>query len=371
MKAGTLTIAASVSVLVHVIALVIPHIQLPEDEDFGGKPISAVLLAAPVSEASLPAKKRAPKPAKPRKPAPPIADAPTASLSKPPELASAPQSEPLPELAQNTQSAPQVPDTQSAATQQSQAAVEVASAPVPEAQSPAVVAEAASAPLSDIDGAWSRQGRVRYVSSYYGLPITAEQEWQRDDSQFTASLSGSVPIKGELIKQESSGRIVAGRPVSDTFRETFNAGQYETHFDAAGNTVQQVRKGTPREVATGGYALDMLALMHFMALQPMEEGRTFDVFVVTFRGSVSRVSIEQRRPRTIELPLGTVNARQFHAEARNGSLKIDVWLSVDWQNAPLRIRVEDAGGTYDLKAEQVEINGVVLARALPTPPDND
>jgi hypothetical protein len=158
--------------------------------------------------------------------------------------------------------------------------------------------------------------------------------------------------------------------VSDSFRETFNAAQYETLFDPAGNRVKQVRKGSPREVETGGYALDMLALTHFMALQPVG-APGFDIFVVTFRGSLSRVSIEQRPARALELPLGTINARQFHAEARNGSLKIDIWLAVDWSNAPVRIRVEDSNGTYDLKAEEVELNGQVLGSrpAMPTPND--
>ncbi|MEC5387037.1 DUF3108 domain-containing protein [Uliginosibacterium sp. H3] len=328
---------------VHLTALLVPGWQLPEDEDLGGKPLSAVLLAAPVTEPQMVAPRPAPKPAKPKQPAPPLADAPMASLGDTPVESSAP-------LAEATSAADQLP--QSAPT------VDVATAAsAPEAQSQAV-AQATSAPLADISG-WARQGRVRYISSYYGLTVTGVQEWSRDDTQFSASLRGSVPIKGELIKQESSGRIVAGRPVSDSFRETFNAAQYETQFDAAGNTIKQVRKGSPREVETGGYALDMLALTHFMSLQP-PGAPNFDVFVVTFRGSVSRVSIEQRPSQALQLPLGSISARQFHAEARNGSLKIDIWLANDWSNAPVRIRVEDNNGTYDLKAEEVELNGQVV-----------
>jgi hypothetical protein len=355
MRIRAITLAVSVSVLTHVAALLVPGWQLPEDEDLGGKPLSAVLLAAPAVEPQIPAPKPAPRPAKPKKPAPPIADAPTAALGDTPTDSSAPQAD----------TAAQLPDQ----VAQSAPAVEVAaSAPAPEAQSLAV-AEAASAPLADLSG-WAKQGRVRYVSSYYGLMVTGVQEWSRDDAQFSASLRGLVPIKGELIKQESSGRIVAGRPVSDSFRETFNSSQYETLFDAAGNTVKQVRKGTPREVETGGYALDMLALTHFMSLQPVG-APNFDVFVVTFRGSVSRVSIEQRPVSALQLPLGTISARQFHAEARNGSLKIDIWLAADWSNAPVRIRVEDGNGTYDLKAEEVELNGQIVGSRTGSSSAND
>jgi hypothetical protein len=356
MRVTALSLAAGISVLVHVLALVAPGWSLPEDEDLGGKPISAVLLAPPPAEPQAPApkSKRAPRPA-PKKPAPPpIADAPTAAVGDLPVDNSAP-------LADASQPAQQ--------SEPSAVAVDVAaSAPVPQAQS-SVLAEAPSAPLADLS-AWSRQGRVRYVSSYYGLTVTGVQVWSRDDTQFSASLRGSVPIKGELIKQESSGRIIAGRPVSDSFRETFNAGQYETLFDPAGNKINQVRKGNAREVETGGYALDMLALTHFMALQPVG-APNFDVFVVTFRGSVSRVSIEQRPARMIDLPVGSINARQFHAEARNGSLKIDIWLSVDWNNAPVRIRVEDSNGTYDLKAEEVEVDGKIVGTRPPVNSTSD
>jgi hypothetical protein len=356
MRVRAITLAVSVSVLAHVAALLVPGWQLPEDEDLGGKPLSAVLLAPPVAEPQMPAPKPAPKPARPKKPAPPIADAPTAALGDMPVENSAPLADTAPPADQVAQSAP---------------AVEMAaSAPAPEAQSQAVAeTQATSAPLADISG-WAKQGRVRYVSSYYGLTVTGVQEWTRDDTQFAASLRGSVPIKGELIKQESSGRIVAGRPVSDSFRETFNASQYETTFDAAGNTVKQVRKGSPREVETGGYALDMLALTHFMSLQPVG-APNFDVFVVTFRGSVSRVSIEQRPVSALQLPLGTISARQFHAEARNGSLKIDIWLAADWSNAPVRIRVEDGNGTYDLKAEEVELNGQIVSSRTGSSSAND
>lgn len=355
MRVTTLSLALGASALLHLAALVAPGWHLPEDEDLGGHLITATLLAAPVAETPIPAGKPARVSAAPKKKrAPPIVDAPTASLGEVP-VASAPLANEAPPVESLTQSTP-VAET-------------LASAPVPEAQSVVASAEPTPAPLADL-GTWSRQGRVRYVSSYMGIPITGEQVWSRDDTQFSASLRGSVPIKGELIKQESSGRILAGRPVSDNFRETFNAAQYETHFDPAGNKVQQVRKGAEREVDTGGYALDMLALTHFMALQPVGADN-FDVFVVTFRGSVSRVTIEQRPAQQVELPLGSVYARQFHAEARNGSLKIDVWLSVDWSNAPLRIRVQDSGGTYDLKAEKVEVDGVIVGRSPVTPVSSD
>lgn len=363
MRISALSIATITSVLVHLLALVAPGWHLPEDEDLGGRPLTAMLLAAPVADAKLPTPKAAKKPAVPKKTAPPIVDAPTASLGD--TSTSAPVESSAPLASEPPASEPLAAETAAQSTPLVEAS---ASSPLPESQSVAAAA-LQSAPLADISG-WSRQGRVRYVSSYYGLPITGEQVWSRDDTQFSASLRGSVPIKGELIKQESTGRIVAGRPVTDTFLETFNAAQYETHFDAAGNKVQQVRKGNPREVETGGYALDMLALTHFMALQP-PGAKSFDIFVVTFRGSVSRVTIEQRPAHMLELPLGTINARQFHAEARNGSLKIDVWLALDWSNAPVRIRVEDSGGTYDLKAEEVEIDGKVVASRPDTPASSE
>ncbi|MDB5800412.1 MAG: hypothetical protein JWL63_1351 [Rhodocyclales bacterium] len=371
MRISTVSIAASVSVLVHLAALA-PDWHVQDNEASGSKPISAVLLAAPAAEPAVApdvVPKPKPKPRPDLRKPPPIADAPTAALGDQPHADSMPAA---------SEAAGEIPPA--VATAQSAAIPEIAaSAVLAEAQSPPL-ADSRSAPLADTPpqppasladlSNWARQGRIRYVSSYYGLPISGEQTWSHDDKRFSASLRGSVPIKGELIKQVSSGRITTGRPVSESFTETFNSARYETRFDAAGNKVQQVRKGDARDVETGGYALDMLALTHFMGLQPVG-GQSFDVFVVTFRGSVSRVTIEQRAARVVELPVGMVNARQFHAEARNGSLKIDIWLAVDWRNAPVRIRVEDAGGTYDLKAEEVEVEGQIVGSRPPTSRSSD
>src|SRR5437868_5827457 len=130
MRVTTLTIAASVSVLVHLIALVTPAWHLPEDEDLGGKPLSALLLAAPVAEPHVPAPKPAKKAAAPREPTPPIADAATATLGE--------------ELAASSQ--PLASDAQTPSAQSLPAVEMAAPAPVPEAAS-AAVAEAGSAPL--------------------------------------------------------------------------------------------------------------------------------------------------------------------------------------------------------------------------------
>ncbi|MFT3733569.1 MAG: DUF3108 domain-containing protein [Rhodocyclaceae bacterium] len=210
--------------------------------------------------------------------------------------------------------------------------------------------------------AWPQQGRVRYQSSYWGMPVEGEQRWSHDGARFNASLTGTVPVKGELLRQAATGHIAGGRPVSEQFSETFNRNQFETQFASDGSKLIQVRKGALREVPTEGYALDMLALTHFVAMQPPDVP-AFDIMVVTFRGSISRVTVQQFPAALIELPVGKTMARRFHAVGNKGRLKIDVWLSSDWRNAPVRIRVEDEGGAYDLKADEVEIDGSLLAKA--------
>ncbi|WP_345531133.1 DUF3108 domain-containing protein [Viridibacterium curvum] len=223
------------------------------------------------------------------------------------------------------------------------------------------LAQAPAEPPLNLE-AWPQQGRVRYQSSYWGMPVEGEQRWSHDGARFNASLTGTVPVKGELLRQAATGHISGGRPVSEQFSETFNRNQFETQFASDGSKLIQVRKGALREVPTEGYALDMLALTHFVAMQPPDVP-AFDVMVVTFRGSISRVTVQQFPAAEIELPAGKTMARRFHAMGNKGRLKIDVWLSSDWRNAPVRIRVEDDGGAYDLKADEVEIDGALLAKA--------
>lgn len=337
MRSRVMLLAAAASVLVHAAFLMSPDWRMNSDEPVApDMPLTAHLLAAP-SEKPVHRKHavrvKVPAP-------PPIANAPVASLGAP---------EPAPQ--------PEVP---------AEAPTLTPSEPVQtSAPEPVLAQESAPAPAPDLS-AWAEQGRVRYAASYWGLTVSAEQNWSHDAEHFAASLRGSVVIRGELLKQASSGHIAGGVPVSENFSEVFNKSSYETRFDPASGMLQQTRRGDPREVPVNGQALDMLALMHFMALQA-NDAPPFDINVVTFRGSVSRVTVVQQPAHDIELPAGTVRARQFHAEAREGKLKIDIWLALDWNNAPVRIRVEDERDTYDLKADQVEIGGKLLARKIEQP----
>ncbi|MFT4171826.1 MAG: DUF3108 domain-containing protein, partial [Rhodocyclaceae bacterium] len=237
-------------------------------------------------------------------------------------------------------------------------------------------ASSSSAATLAIQDDWPLQGCIRYVLNVsYGMLRgdfgSAEQCWQHDDATYSAQLKGlaAVAWKELRLEQHSSGRIVGGLPVSDRFDERIDQRSYETLFEADASGIRQNRNGQTRELPTGGVALDMLALMQFMALQP-DAREAFDVFVVASRGMVSRVTVVQQAPGEVKLPGGTVQARRYRAEAREGELRIDVWIARGLRNAPVRFRIDNKGDVFDFLATDATLDGRVLMKQPPPPPRN-
>lgn len=261
----------------------------------------------------------------------------------------------------------------------SSASSEAAAESAPLAEGPSSSSSSSSSssePALAIQTDWPHKGCIGYVLNVtYGILNGdlghAEQCWQHDDSSYSASLKGRAAVAWRelLLEQRSSGRVAGGLPISEQFDETVDKRSYQTLFDPNASAIHQNRNGDPREVPTGGVALDMLALMQFLSLQP-DDREAFDVFVVASRGMVSRVTVVQQEPGEVKLPGGTVMARRYRAEARGGELRIDVWISRQLRNAPVRFRIVNKGDIFDFLATDVTLDDKQIMRAPPPPPKN-
>lgn len=362
MRAGSaLRIGIACSALVHAAALWGPGWQLPEERE--ALRLEARLLAAPSEVVAAPvpaAPKAAPRP--PARRADSQAEAPQASLPDAPVAASAPPevSAPLPAVA---------------ASEPPPAASE---APPQLAQSAPAASEAGAVRNRTDLRTWPLAGRIAFDARLGGWPAgDAEHRWSHDALQYNARLSlrsgGLVRLAYRYdAQQESVGRLVGNDLRVERYSEQANARRFESLFDHAAGVVRQDRNGSLREVEAKGVALDILSLLHFLGGQPAD-AEAFDIFVVSPRASVARVTVLQKAPRRRELPVGEVEVRPFVAEARGGELHIEVDLAVAWRNAPVRIYIEDRKQDLhlELRASEVEIEGAVLARRQLPPPTTD
>ena len=110
---------------------------------------------------------------------------------------------------------------------------------------------------------------------------------------------------------------------------------------------------------TGGQLQDVLSAIYFIRTQPLEVGKTFEVFI----GDGGRVYtipvkvVERRRMKTI---LGRVNVLRVNPELFGPERLIDdekgeftIWYTDDPQHIPVGGRVKTDYGTFDIKLKQI------------------
>jgi len=278
--------------------------------------------------------------------------------------------------------------------QATQAVVPVAQAPLesPEPSPGAGVAtdvpatpEVAEAPKDPIPvsvdpaatQAWPREGRIRFQVRYGETIEVGEMihTWSHDGERYTMRSEAATVGLARLIKrfngvQQSQGRVGPEGLAPTGFQEDLNGKQSHAVFDWAQRKVFLSRPDRVREVAFEGMAEDILSLAHHLAFQP--DGVTsMSLYVVGGRWGAD-ATLSQVANELLRLPWGSIETRHFHCEARNGEFVVDLWLSRQHRNAPVRIRVDDRkqGHVVDEIAREIELDGV-KADILPSREVND
>lgn len=310
-----------------------------------------------------------------------------AEPQRPPEVAPRPNAKP-------TRSAPAQRTLAVPRDQGEQASVPVAQAPVespdPSAGAETVtdvpaepqVAEAPKDPIPvSVDPAatqaWPREGRIRFQVRYGETIEVGEMihTWSHDGERYTMRSDAATVGLARLIKrfngvQQSQGRVGPEGLAPTGFQEDLNGKQSHAVFDWAQRKVFLSRPDRVREVAFEGMAEDILSLAHHLAFQP--DGVTsMSLYVVGGRWG-AEATLSQVANELLRLPWGSIETRHFHCEARNGEFVVDLWLSRQHRNAPVRIRVDDRkqGHVVDEIAREIELDGV-KADILPSREVND
>lgn len=225
--------------------------------------------------------------------------------------------------------------------------------------------------------AWPREGRIRFQVRYGETIEVGEMihTWSHDGERYTMRSEAATVGLARLIKrfngvQQSQGRVGPEGLAPTGFQEDLNGKQSHAVFDWAQRKVFLSRPDRVREVAFDGMAEDILSLAHHLAFQP--DGVTsMSLYVVGGRWG-AEATLSQVANELLRLPWGSIETRHFHCEARNGEFVVDLWLSRQHRNAPVRIRVDDRkqGHVVDEIAREIELDGV-KADILPSRDVND
>jgi uncharacterized protein DUF3108 len=117
----------------------------------------------------------------------------------------------------------------------------------------------------------------------------------------------------------------------------------------------------PRQAITefSGQLQDVLSAIYFIRTQPLEVGKTFDIFIGD-GGRVYTIPVKVTESKQMNTVLGRVNVLRVNAELFGPERLIDneagefsIWVTDDQRHIPVGGRVKTDYGTFDIKLKRV------------------
>jgi hypothetical protein len=118
----------------------------------------------------------------------------------------------------------------------------------------------------------------------------------------------------------------------------------------------------PRQAITefsGQQLQDVLSAIYFIRTQPLEVGKSFDIFIGD-GGRIYTVPVQVLEKKRMKTVLGRVDAFRVNAELFGPERMIDdekgefsLWVSADSRHLPLGGRIKTDYGTFDIKLKRV------------------
>nr|WP_246262175.1 DUF3108 domain-containing protein [Aromatoleum evansii] len=306
-------------------------------------------------------------------PQPVVALAPVALPPPPPVVPEMPKPRPKPK----PRPAPAVPLTAPSVGESGEIAIAApaaAEAPpaaeLPPAVDAAPVADVAPelVAAADLKGfsiaGWPERGSIRFRVHLGegGFAVgEAQHEWSHDGKRYRMSVAvrttGVVGMfRSFHYAQSSEGSVGREGLKPERFsveqtRKTPASARFD--WDAGKVTMTRGAKERVAELRPGDQ--DLLSLWHQIGIVGAVSGST-ELNVITGREATPS-TVEVMGPEKLPLPIGLLETLRVRAEARNGSLTIDIWLARNYGMLPVRIRViDDKGEVLDQQAVELRLS---------------
>lgn len=206
------------------------------------------------------------------------------------------------------------------------------------------------------------QGRVLLsgtAGGFIALQAHGLVSWSHDGEFFESRLAAGLASEDGSFDYRANGRLIEQQLLIENTRDVRRGKVSSAAIEHAVGTVYMSRGVDRRERKFKGLALGLAALPQFLMTldERIEKSSLFIVGDFWVEDSV----LIARGVERLVLPLGALRASHYQLRIPNGKL-VDVWLALEWQNAPVRIRIEADGLVLDLRAREVELNGRVLGK---------
>lgn len=291
-------------------------------------------VAAPIPAPATPA------PSKPKRKPQPV---PTAKA--PPQVAPAPVA--APETAQALEKAP-AEQTAVAPAEPSVAEVPASAPPSPAPRPPRTSPLPARASIT-----------LELTLESNNYKVWATQQWSMADGRYrivlTAEARALFFTLGSIVL-ESQGVISANGLRPERYVDERNKRKTTVEFSAnEKNASIEEANGNRKSVALAGQAADIMSLTYDLAFNP--DINIGAPFTLSNRDSLEEIRLVEKRDEVLVTDAGSTNTRFYDFRRPDGSGGIQVWLAVDRQWLPAKIRIQGRDGALTMVATKYELGG--------------
>lgn len=191
--------------------------------------------------------------------------------------------------------------------------------------------------------------------------VWATQTWEGRDGKYRVFLSAEAKALffsiGKLT-MESAGVITADGLRPERYVDQRN--QRRTTVTYAANEKSafiEEPNGNQKTVQLAGQAADVMSLTYDLGFNPdLAIGTRF---TLSNRDTVEEIMLTEKRDEVLVTDTHTLATRFFDLKRPNGSGGVQVWLALDKQWLPAKLRILGRDGAVTLTATKFEINPVV------------
>ena len=227
-------------------------------------------------------------------------------------------------------------------------------------EQPQEASAAAKAPPRPRQSPFPQRARIAFEMTLESnnYKVWAEQLWEDNDLRYKISFQAKARVlffTAGSINMTSRGRITPIGLVPDSYEHQQNQRSSSVSFNPSAKTAQVVEtSGNQKTVELQGQATDLMSLTYELGFDPdVAVGTPFTLFN---RDNLEELVLTEKRSEILETDAGRLNTMMFDLKRSSGTGGATVWLAVDRQWLPAKIRFIGRDGAVTMLATKIEIN---------------
>ena len=187
--------------------------------------------------------------------------------------------------------------------------------------------------------------------------MVANQDWEMRDGRYRVRLAGNLRILFAVrtLTMASEGAVTAAGLRPELHVDERNNKRTVINFSTNEQSAQvSEANGNQKTVALSGQAADLMSLPYDLAFNPDVPIGT--VFTLAIRDNFEELRLVEKRDEVLSTDTANINTRFYDFQRVNGGGGAQVWLSLDRQWLPVKLRVVGRDGPISLLATRYDLN---------------